>query len=273
MSKIDLTSLEWCDIIFKDRNKAYGAYKLRQDLGRRQTVALIIVILVAVAAFVLPRLISMALPEKQEEEIVDVTTISQLEEAEVKDENIVKKVDPIAPPPALKSTIKFTPPVITEDKNVRDEDEMKSQDQLTESKVQISIADVKGNDELNGKDIADLQEVIVKAPEEKKEEPYTMVEQMPQFPGGQTELLKYIAKNLRYPTIAQENGIMGRVIVRFVVSSTGDVENVKVLRSLDPSCDKEAVRVIQSLPKWIPGKQNGRNVPVYYTCPIVFRLQ
>ena len=106
-----------------------------------------------------------------------------------------------------------------------------------------------------------------------KEEPYTMVEQMPQFPGGPAELMKYISKNLRYPAIAQENGIQGRIILRFVVSAKGDVEDVQVIRSLDPYCDKEAIRVIQSLPKWIPGKQDGRNVPVYYTCPIVFRLQ
>lgn len=100
-----------------------------------------------------------------------------------------------------------------------------------------------------------------------------MVEQMPQFPGGDRELLSFIAKNLHYPTIAQENGIQGKVFVRFVVSATGDVKDVKVMRSLDPYCDKEAIRVIQSLPKWIPGRQNGRNVPVYYTVPITFKLQ
>ena len=133
-------------------------------------------------------------------------------------------------------------------------------------------ADVKGNNKLGSADIADLQNVITQSSEE-KEEPYTMVEQMPQFPGGPTELMKYISTNLHYPANAQENGIQGRVILRFVVSAEGNVEDVTVLRSLDPYCDKEAVRVIQSLPKWIPGKHNGRNVPVYYTCPIVFRLQ
>ena len=272
MSRIDLTSLEWCELIFKDKNKNYGAYKMRQDLGRRQLAALVIVTCAAVAALTLPRLIRMARPE-QKEERVEVTQLSMLEEPEVKDENIVRKVEPIAPPPALKSTIKFTAPVVKKDEEVSDEDELKSQQELTETKVQISIADVKGNDELNGKDIADLKEVITQAPEEVKEQPYTMVEQMPQYPGGITELLKYIAKNLRYPVIAQENGIQGRVIVRFVVTATGTVEQVQVMRSLDPNCDKEAVRVVQSLPKWIPGKQNGRNVPVYYTVPITFKLQ
>ncbi len=271
MSKIDLTSLEWCELIFKDRNKSYGAYKMRRDLGRRQIAALIIVTVIAIVGFTLPRLISMALPEKKEE-MVEVTQLSILDEPEIKDENIIKKVDPIAPPPALKSTIKFTPPVIKKDEEVQDEDELKSQDDLNETKVQISIADVKGNDELNGQDIADLQEVITKAPEE-KEEPYTVVEQMPQFPGGDAALLEYISSKLVYPVVAQEAGVQGVVVLRFVVSPEGKVENVEVLRSLDPSCDKEAIRVVQSLPQFIPGKQNGKAVPVYFTCPIRFQLR
>lgn len=271
MSKVDLTSLEWCELIFKDRNKSYGAYKMRRDLGKRQAAALIIVTVVALVGFTLPRLIRMAMPA-QKEEMVEVTRLSTLEEPEIKEETM-KKVEPIAPPPpALKSTIKFTAPVIRKDEEVNEDDELKSQDELTQTKVQISIADVKGNDELNGKDIADLQEVITQTPEVQKEEPYDMVEQMPQFPGGPAELLKYIAKNLKYPIIAQENGIQGKVILRFVVNAKGYVEDIKVLRSLDTYCDKEAVRVVKSLPQWIPGKQNGRNVPVYYTCPIVFKL-
>lgn len=256
MSKVDLTSLEWCELIFKDRNKNYGAYKMRRDLGRRQTASLVIVTVVAFAGFTLPRLVKMAMPE-QKEEMVEVTQLSALEEPEVKEETL-KKVEPIAPPPpALKSTIKFTAPVIKKDEEVHDDDELKSQDELTETKVQISIADVKGNDELNGKDIADLQEVITQAPEAQEEEPYMMVEQMPQFPGGPAELLKYIAKNLKYPVIAQENGIQGKVILRFVVNAQGHVENVKVLRSLDPYCDKEAIRVVKSLPQWIPGNRTA----------------
>ena len=104
------------------------------------------------------------------------------------------------------------------------------------------------------------------------EKPYEAVEQMPTFPGGETELMKFIRDNLRYPVIAKENGIQGRVILRFVISKTGTIKNVTVLRSLDPTCDKEAIRLIKSMPKWIPGKQNGYNVPVYFTLPIVFKL-
>ena len=97
-----------------------------------------------------------------------------------------------------------------------DEEELKSQDELKQSKVNISIADVKGNDEEHGQDIADFREEIAE-PVVEEEKPYEAVEQMPTFPGGETELMKFIRDNLKYPVIAQENGIQGRVILRFVV--------------------------------------------------------
>lgn len=101
---------------------------------------------------------------------------------------------------------------------------------------------------------------------------YEAVEQMPYFPGGGPEMIKFIRENIQYPASAKEYGIQGRVILRFVVTETGTIENITVLRSLDPACDKEAIRLLKSMPKWIPGKQNGENVSVYYTLPIVFRL-
>ena len=271
MAKVDLSSLEWCDLIFSGKNKAYGAYKMREDSPRRHNIAVILVIVIALIGFSIPTLIKMATP-KQKEVMTEVTTLSQLEEPEVKQEEM-KRVEPVAPPPpALKSSIKFTAPVIKKDEEVRDEDEIKSQTELTETKVAISIADVKGNDEANGKDIGDLKQVVTQAPEE-EEKVFDMVEQMPTFPGGTNELMKYIADHLKYPTIAQENGVEGRVICQFVVSSDGRVRDAKVVKTLDPYCDKEAIRVIMSMPKWIPGKQNGKAVSVKYTVPIVFRLQ
>lgn len=117
-----------------------------------------------------------------------------------------------------------------------------------------------------------MKQVVTQAPVE-EEKVFDMVEQMPQFPGGQTELLKYIANHLKYPTIAAENGVQGRVTCQFVVGKDGKVRDVKVIKTLDPYCDKEAIRVIMSMPNWIPGKQNGAAVAVKYTVPITFRLQ
>ena len=105
-----------------------------------------------------------------------------------------------------------------------------------------------------------------------EDRPYDAVEQMPTFPGGEAELMKFIRDNLRYPLTAKKEGIQGRVILRFVVTKTGAIDNITVLRSLDPACDEEAIRLIKSMPKWIPGKQNGNNVPVYFTLPVVFKL-
>ena len=275
MAKIDLTSREWCDLVFEGRNKAYGAFELRKSSPKRHNIAMIIIIVVAVIAFSVPALIRFVTPEKVEEAMTEVTTLSKLPEAEVKKNEDLKPLAPeTPPPPPLKSSIKFTAPVIKKDEEVSEEDEIKSQDELAKNdKVAISIADVKGNDEINGADIADFKEVVrPEAPKEEKEVPYQAVEQMPQFPGGDAELMKYIQDHLKYPVIAAENGIQGRVIVRFVVSKTGEIQDVTVLRGVDSSLDKEAVRVIKSMPKWIPGKQNGNNVAVYFTVPVMFKL-
>lgn len=132
--------------------------------------------------------------------------------------------------------------------------------------------------EINTED--DKEEVViaapVEAPEEEEEEEviFVVVESMPEFPGGQQALFKYINENVKYPVIAQENGIQGRVICQFVVNKDGSIVDIEVVRSGgDPSLDKEAVRVVKSMPKWKPGKQRGKPVRVKFTVPINFKLQ
>lgn len=114
---------------------------------------------------------------------------------------------------------------------------------------------------------------VVEEEEESAQQIFTVVEEMPQFPGGDGELLKFIAKSIKYPVIAQENGIQGRVICSFVVNRDGSVVDAEVMRGVDASLDKEALRVIATMPKWKPGKQRGKPVRVKYTVPITFRLQ
>jgi len=108
---------------------------------------------------------------------------------------------------------------------------------------------------------------------ENLEQIFQVIEQMPQFPGGEVELMDIISRRLKYPVSALRNDIQGKVILRFVVTRTGRIVNPEVVRSLDPDCDREALRVVTSLPRFIPGKQNGRNVNVYYTLPIAFKLK
>ena len=133
--------------------------------------------------------------------------------------------------------------------------------------------------EINTEDEKDVEVVIappVEAPVEEEEEEvvFVVVETMPEFPGGQQALFKYLSENVKYPVIAQENCIQGRVICQFVVNKDGAIVDVEVVRSGgDPSLDKEAIRVIKSMPKWNPGKQRGKAVRVKYTVPVNFRLQ
>ncbi|NDV95506.1 energy transducer TonB [Dysgonomonas sp. 521] len=273
---IKLNSSEWCDVVFEGKNKNYGAYKLRQSSSKRHIVAFLVVLVFAIFVSALPGLITVVknLTQNQSGPMEDTFELSNIPvEQEIPEENKIKQ-ETAPPPPPLKTTVKFVPPKIAKDEDVRDDQEMKAQDEVLETKIQISVADVKGTNDKTGVDIAELREhkVIV---EEKPvvEKPFVTVEQMPTFPGGEAEMQRYIASNLKYPVVAQESGIQGRVTVRFVVSKTGAIEDVNVIRGIDPSCDKEAVRVVKSMPKWIPGKQNGLNVPVYFTLPIVFRLK
>lgn len=273
---INIDSGEWCDMVFADRNKSYGAYRLRQSSGKRHIVAFLVVLVIVVIVSLLPSLIGAVKQLAAKENLGPMEDTMELSALDVKEqvpeENIIKQ-EVAPPPPPLKSTIQFVPPVIAKDEDVKDENQMKTQDEVIESKLQISVQDVKGTNDKFGIDIAELEshKVIV---EEKpvEDKPFVTVEQMPSFPGGDIEMQRFIRDNLKYPVIAQENGIQGRVTIRFVVTKDGSISDVQVLRGIDASCDKEAVRVVKSMPKWIPGKQNGRNVPVYFTLPVVFRL-
>lgn len=268
--EININSPEWLELVFEDKNKNYGAYRMRKTSGKRHRNAMILVFLGVCIVAALPALIKTIEKLRPERTVVDETRtmvdIVPLEE-QVKQENIVERAD-APPPPPLKSTIKFTVPEITTEE-IEEGQELRSQEEVQSTRTQISVADVKGTDDEHGVDIADLEEHMVIV----EEKPLTSVEEMPQFPGGEDELIRFISDNLRYPAVAAEMGIEGRVIIRFVVSKDGTVGSVEVIRSLDPSCDKEAARVVKMMPKWIPGRQNGRSVPVYYTIPIVFRLQ
>ena len=142
------------------------------------------------------------------------------------------------------------------------------------TKTAIGALDVKGNDDDNG-EVLKIKEAVAQ-PEPKPEvenKVFDVVEQMPSFPGGMQALMEYLGNNVKYPVVAQENGVQGRVVVSFVVERDGSITDVKVVRSVDPSLDKEAVRVVKSMPRWIPGKQNGQAVRVKYNVPVAFRLQ
>ena len=155
------------------------------------------------------------------------------------------------------------PPVVTEVLNVVEDDvELEQQDILTSEDTQEAAQTA-----------VYTPPAVEEEEEESAQQIFTVVEEMPEFPGGMNELLKYLAKSIKYPVIAQENGIQGRVICAFVVNRDGSIVDAEVLRGVDPSLDKEALRVINAMPKWKPGKQRGKPVRVKYTVPVTFRLQ
>lgn len=277
MSKIDLISSDWVDLVFEGRNKAYGAYRLRKSTTKRNILAMVAVVLLLIVAFIILTVKNFVDEQRAKVAMTQVAELTNYDQPKKKAEVKQKKVEvvPERVVERVKSSIKFTAPVIKKDEEVKPDEELKTQDELMSTKTAIGTFDVKGNDDANG-EILKAKEVIAEPEPPKHEEEnkvFDIVEQQPLFPGGPTALMKYLSENTKYPVVAQENGVQGRVTVQFVVEKDGSISDVHVLRGVDPSLDKEAVRVVKSMPRWTPGKQNGITVRVNYRVPVLFRLQ
>ncbi len=282
---VDLSSKEWTDIIFEGKNKEFGAYDLRKQSDRRHNRAVLFTLIGLVVVLIGGYFWGMYsdFRMKQHELELQAQLEQQLAAMEAQEEEMQEEEEVIeavqepeqeeALPEEILNTIKDTEIAIAADNEVTED--ITSKDEVQESTAAAGASTFdQGTDNLevvrSHKD-----EIIVeeKKPEPVKEEVFTAVEQMPQFPGGEAELLKYVATHIKYPTMAAENNIQGRVVVKFVVKKDGNVGDVVVLRGKDPDLDKEAVRVVKTLPKFIPGKMNGQAVSVWYTLPINFKLQ
>ena len=276
MAKLDLISLEWTDLVFEGRNQAYGAYQLRKGTSKRNIWSIIIVALAAVLLYLglTPQHMAEANRTVENTQAIELTNLeSKKKEAKVEKKEQIK-VEPEKIVEKLKSSVKFTAPVIKKDNLVKDEDEIKL-DEVEKSNKAIGALTVEGNDEVGGEVLKIKEEIAAPAPPRPAEENkiHEIVEQMPSFPGGMSALMSWLSQNIKYPVIAAENGVKGRVIVQFVVEKDGSITDVQVVKSVDPSLDKEAARVIKSMPHWIPGRQNGSPVRVRYTVPVTFKLQ
>ncbi len=275
---VDLSSKEWRDLIFEGKNKEFGAYEMRKNSDARHNKAMIVVVIIMALAFALPFLVNTMLPkaeanidEEIEQAMVNIETDAAEEEEPEEDIERIEEQKPEVLPEEVLNTVKVTELAIVDDDQVKAEDEIKTQEELQQTETAFGQTDFdKGTDDLNV--VREYKDELV-VEEKKEEKVFTAVEQMPQFPGGEGELMKYISSNIKYPTMAMENNIQGRVVVQFVVTKTGKIGEVKVVRSKDPDLDKEAVRVVKSLPNFIPGKMNGQAVNVWYTLPITFKLQ
>ena len=275
MSKIDLINNDWVDLVFQGRNQEYGAYKLRKGTSKRNIISIITMLAAAALIYVGISLKNFIEASTQKVAVTQVQELSALEKPKEKAEVKQKKVEiePEKVVERVKSSVKFTAPVIKKDEEVKPEDELKTQDELQNMKTAIGAMDVKGNDDKDG-EVLKLKETVAQPePKPEVEKVFEVVEQMPTFPGGDKALMDYLSNNIKYPAVAQENGVQGRVVISFVVEKDGSITDVKVARSVDPSLDKEATRVVKSMPRWIPGRQNGSPVRVKYNVPVAFRLQ
>ena len=282
MAKIDLYDPKWVEMVFAGKNKEYGAYQLRKGTSGRNIKSLLILVIAAalVGGFLAWKVIEQKQAEEQQAymEAMELARLQkQAEKEKKKPEKVQPKVEMKKEIPVARETQKFTAPVIKKDELVKEENQVKQMDQL-DAKVAVGTKDEEGvkdrTVEAVRSDIAVAAPPPPPAPKpEVSNKVFDVVEEMPSFPGGQAALMSFLSSNIKYPVVAQENGVQGRVIVGFVVERDGSITDVKVMRSVDPSLDREAQRVVRAMPRWKPGKQNGSAVRVKYTVPVVFRLQ
>ena len=259
MAKEIINAPAFDDIVFEARNKEYGAYKLRKKYNRNVLIGLLIGIIVIGTVIITPYLNAKALENraKRAERQVEI----KMENLDQPNEQVAPPPPPPPPPSDVVQQQKYVPPVVVD--SVKPEDN-----------VQLMTAD-EAQTEVKNADVVEVaQEVKVEVQEAEPEEvPFVVVEEMPMFPGGDVELLKYIGEHTNYPEVAKENNIQGRVIVRFCVTAKGGVSQVSILKGVDAELDAEAIRVVNTLPAFKPGKQGGKPVPVWYMVPITFTLK
>ena len=248
MAKDTFKAPAFDDIVFAHRNKEYGAYKLRKKYKPTLILALLVGILIIGTLVIAPYLNAKATVnrEKRAERAVEI----KMEAMDAPVEQVAPPPPPPPPPADVVQQAKYVPPIVVD--SVKPEDE-----------VQLMTAD-EAQDVVQNTEVVDIPvEVKEEVQEEEAEEvPFVVVEEMPMFPGGDAALLKYIGENTVYPEVAKENNIQGRVIVRFCVTAKGGVSQVSVLKGVDPELDAEAIRVVNTLPPFKPGKQGGKPVPV-----------
>jgi protein TonB len=267
----DIFDNEWNDIVFEGKNKEYGAYQIRKVRGKNAAISIIVSVSLFVLAIAAPAIIA-AIEEQFKEEVVVNT---EAEVVKVEEPQPEKPEEPeFEPPPPLKTTVAYTPPAIVEDNQVNEDnmikeiDELKDVDISTKNQqgdpdrgVDLSLLDDTGNGD---KDIIDDGE---------NDKPFTSVEQMPRFPGGEDALLDWLRKNTVYPAAARENGIEGTVIVQFTVDKDGDIKDAHVVRKVHSLLDDAAMGAVRKMPNWSAGKQNGKAVPVLINLPFNFGIK
>jgi protein TonB len=253
-------SKSWDDLVFENKNKEYGAYSVRKSYSQNLTTGFGVSVCFACMLIILPKIMSALFPGQT---IVPDITDKILNEkvVEVLPPPTIEPPPTVAPPPPPQAQTNFPPAVTSEDVNI----EILTNDQI-EDNMNVTTSD-------EGHVPGPAEPVIVEAaPPPAEPEEYTNAQVMPAYNGGLQAMYRFISRNVKYPRVAQRNGIEGTVFVTFVVSKDGSVTNVSVAKGISEECDKEAIRIISLLDKWTPGQQNHRAVNVRMTIPIKFDL-
>ncbi len=282
---VDLTSKAWRDIVFADKNREFGAYKLRQDSDKRHNLAvlytllgLVVVVLLVIAwsKYSDYRAEIAAIEAKEQAEKMSQAMIEAAEnepepEPEVEEQKF-EQPEVVVPEEVL-ATVQVTQIAIVDADKVKNE--IVDMDTQKEDNTARGVVNQEGADDAD-KFVAVKEQVVVQEPEPvkpKEEEIFQAVEQAAEFPGGTAALMKWLSNNIRYPETAQANDVQGRVIVKFVVEKDGSIGQATILKGVDKDLDKEALRVVKKMPKWQPGKNNGVAVRSYFNLPVTFKLQ
>ena len=282
---VDLTSAEWRDLIFAEKNKEFGAYQLRKASDRRHNMAflymivgLIVVVLLVIgySKYADYRDEQQALALQEQREKMMAAALEQAEEETPEEEEVEEQKfeqPEIQVPEEVLATVQVTQIAIVEADKVKNE--VMDMETQKEDNTARGIVNQEGSDDAD-KFKAVQEQVVVKEPEpevKKEEEIFVAVEQQAEFPGGQGALMKWLSQNVRYPETAQQNDVQGRVIVKFGVEKDGSIGTATILKGVDKDLDREALRVVKKMPKWQPGKNNGVAVRSYFNLPVVFKLQ
>jgi len=281
---VDLTSKEWRDLVFADKNKEFGAYQLRKNSDKRHNLAALYTLIGLIVVFFLIIAYSkysdykaeqeaIALQE-QREKMAAAELLQQEEEEEPEPEPEEQKFEQpeIEVPEEVLATVQVTQIAIVDADKVKNE--VMDMETQKEDNTARGVVNQEGSDDAD-KFKAVQEQVVVKEPEPEKpkeEEIFVAVEQQAEFPGGTAALMKWLNNNIRYPEAAQQNDIQGRVVVKFVVEKDGSIGQVSIVKGVDKDLDREAIRVVKKMPKWQPGKNNGVVVRSYFTLPVVFKL-
>lgn len=276
---VDLSSKEWCDIVFDGKNKEYGAYQLRATSVKRHTKALLSVVIVLALILTAIILVITGVFKSADE---DINAKNEQEEVIMAPEDIPEEEEQMDIPEQKPEEVQAEEEVaatqaVTEVKIVETVDkdrEVKDQEQVLENTAQLGADDHKGVEDVNRDRV--VKEVVEKKPVEKPKEEgplsVAMVEQKPSFPGGESAMYKWLQDNIIYPAAASEEGVQGKVTVQFIVEKDGSITHVQVVRGKHPALDAEAARVIRKMPRWTPGRNNGQPVRVTYHLPVQFKL-